>query len=394
MIANAQKKGAFTMKTNPLLELTELGQSIWIDYLDRGQIASGQLQRHIDEDGLRGVTTNPSIFEKAMTGGLYWPAIDDLARQGSSIADIYEGITTRDVQLAADLFRPSFDRLDGRDGYVSLEVSPHLAQDTNGTIAEARRLWAAVNRPNAMIKVPATKAGLPAIQRLVSEGINVNVTLLFGLGRYEEVAGAYLAGLESRALEGHPIRLASVASFFLSRIDVLVDARLDELERAGRIASALAARLRGQVAIASARMAYQTYKRIISGERYAALAKRAARPQRLLWASTSAKNPAYSDVKYVEALIGKATINTVPLETLDAYRDHGNPALRLEEHIHDAADTLADLRTTGIDLDAVTRGLEEDGVRKFKQSYDRMLHTIAERREAVLHDAGVVQQIP
>ncbi len=387
-------KGVLIMKTNPLLELTGLGQSVWIDYLDRGSITSGQLQRLIQQDGVRGVTTNPSIFEKAMAGGAYRPHIDDLARQGASVADIYQAITTRDVQLAADVFRPAFDELDGHDGYVSLEVSPHLAHDTSGTIAEARRLWAAVNRPNAMIKVPATQAGLPAIQSLVSEGIPVNVTLLFGLRRYEEVAEAYLAGLESRALEGHSIRVASVASFFLSRIDVLVDARLDALERAGRVASGLAARLRGRVATASARIAYQTYKRIIAGERYAALAKRGARPQRLLWASTSAKNPADSAIKYVEALIGEATINTVPLETLDAYRDHGRPARRLEEHVHDAAHTLANLRTAGIDLAGITQSLEDDGIRKFKESYDRMLHAIGERREAALRDVTAAQSAP
>jgi transaldolase len=383
------------MNANPLIELTKLGQSIWIDYLGRGRIASGQLLRHIDEDGLRGVTSNPSIFEKAITSDrIYDASIDELARRGSSVADIYQAITSRDVQLAADLFRPLFDRLDGRDGFVSLEVSPHLAHDTDGTIAEARRLWAAVGRPNTMIKVPATKAGLPAIQRLVSEGININVTLLFGLGRYEEVVEAYLAGLESRATQGHPVRIASVASFFLSRIDVLVDAQLDELERDGRIQPTLAARLRGQVAIASARVAYQMYKRTFKGERFRALAAKGARPQRLLWASTSTKNPKYSDVRYVEALIGEETINTVPLETFDAYRDHGHPARRLEDDVEEARHTLAELRGAGIDLDAVTQRLEDDGVRKFSDSYERLLRVIAERREAVLREMGAPEGAP
>ncbi len=376
------------MTTNPILELTNLGQSVWIDYLDRGRIASGQLKHRIEQDGLRGMTSNPSIFEKAISGDRCYDAIiDELARAGSSVAGIYEAMTTRDVQLAADVFRPTFDRLDGRDGFVSLEVSPHLAHDTDGTVAEARRLWAEVDRPNVMIKVPATKAGLPAIQRLVSEGLNINVTLLFGLGRYEAVAEAYLAGLELRASQGHPLKLASVASFFLSRIDVLVDAKLDELERAGSIAPPLAARLRGQVAIASARVAYKKYKGIFESERFKALAAKGARPQRLLWASTSTKNPAYSDVKYVEALIGDETINTVPFETFDAYRDHGAPELRLETHVDEAKEILAELPAAGIDLDAITQRLEDDGVRKFAEAYDRLLQAIARRREVALREA-------
>ena len=377
------------MTTNPVLELTKLGQSIWIDHLDRGRILSGQLKQRIEVDGLRGMTSNPSIFEKAMRGDrAYDASIDELARAGSRAADIYEAITTQDIQLAADVFRPTFDRLDGRDGFVGLEVSPHLAHDTNGTIAEARRLWAAVDRPNAMIKVPATKAGLPAIQRLVSEGLNINVTLLFGLDRYEAVAEAYLAGLEERAARGLALRVASVASFFLSRIDVLVDAKLDELERAGRLAPASAARLRGQVAIACARVAYQMYRRTFEGGRFKALSAQGARPQRLLWASTSTKNPAYSDVKYVEALIGDATINTVPVETFEAYRDHGDPALRLEEHVAEANAILAELGAAGVDLDAVTQRLEDEGVRKFVEAYDRLLQVIAARRQSALRQTA------
>lgn len=383
------------MKTNPLLELTELGQSIWLDYLDRARITSGQLERHIAEDGLRGVTSNPSIFEQAITGArIYDRPIDELARRGLSAGEIYEAITTQDVQLAADRFRSVFERLDGRDGFVSLEVSPHLAHDTAGTIAEAHRLWAGVGRPNAMIKVPATKAGLPAIERLVADGLNVNVTLLFGLGRYDEVAEAYLAGLEARAARGEPVRLASVASFFLSRIDVLVDARLDELAASGRVPAELVERLRGQVAIACARVAYQKYKALVASERFRALASRGARPQRLLWASTSTKNPAFSDVKYVEALIGPETINTVPLATFDAYRDHGRPALRLEENLDEARAVLAELPRAGIDLDEVTQRLEDDGVRKFSEAHDRLLQTIARRREASLLASGTPELAP
>ena len=374
------------MKPNPLVDLTRLGQSIWIDYLDRGRVASGQLERQIKEDGLRGVTSNPSIFEKAITGDRsYDEIIDGLAQKGATPEEIYQAITTEDIQLAADVLRPLFDRLDGRDGFVSLEVSPRLAHDTSGTIAEARRLWAAVDRPNAMIKVPATRAGLPAIQRLVSEGININVTLLFGLARYEEVAEAYIAGLELRAANGQSVRVASVASFFLSRIDVLVDARLDEFVRAEQIASELAASLRGQVAIASARVAYQIYKRIFESQQFRSLAMKGARPQRLLWASTSTKNPAYSDVKYVDALIGEGTIDTVPIETFEAYRDHGDPASRLEQNVEQAREVLARLPRANIDLGAVTDRLEDEGVRKFIEAYDRLLAAIAERRERAAH---------
>ncbi len=332
------------------------------------------------------MTSNPSIFEKAITGDRsYDEIIDGLAQKGATPEEIYQAITTEDIQLAADVLRPLFDRLDGRDGFVSLEVSPRLAHDTSGTIAEARRLWAAVDRPNAMIKVPATRAGLPAIQRLVSEGININVTLLFGLARYEEVAEAYIAGLESRAANGQSVRVASVASFFLSRIDVLVDARLDEFVRAEQIASELAASLRGQVAIASARVAYQIYKRIFESQQFRSLAMKGARPQRLLWASTSTKNPAYSDVKYVDALIGEGTIDTVPIETFEAYRDHGDPASRLEQNVEQAREVLARLPRANIDLGAVTDRLEDEGVRKFIEAYDRLLAAIAERRERAAH---------
>jgi len=369
---------------NPLLELERLGQSVWIDYLDRNRLKSGEIRRYIEEDGLRGVTSNPTIFEKAIVGAAaYEEPIRALAAQGKSAVEIYESIVTRDVQLAADEFRGLFDRLDGRDGFVSLEVSPLLAFDTEGTIAEARRLWSEVNRPNVMVKVPGTAAGIPAIARLIEDGINVNVTLLFGLGRYQEVANAYLAGLEARAARGESVRIASVASFFLSRIDVMVDAQLDQLEKGGQVAPAVAERLRGQVAIASARTAFQIYSRIFrAGARFGALAEKGARPQRLLWASTSTKNPAYSDVKYVEALVGEDTINTVPLETFDAYRDHGHPVRRIEEDLGTTQAVLHGLSNVGIDLDLVTRQLEQDGVRKFSDSYAHVLRAIEQRRSA------------
>lgn len=376
-------------RQNPLHALTALGQSIWIDHLDRARITSGAVARLVADDGVRGMTSNPSIFEKAIAGDqAYDGTIRALALQGKSSAEIYEAVTVKDIQLAADVLRPVFDRLDGSDGFVSLEVSPRLAYDTRATIAEARRLWAAVDRPNAMIKVPATREGLPAIEVLTGDQINVNVTLLFGLGRYQEVAEAYLAGLESLAARSKSVRVASVASFFLSRIDVRVDAELEERERGGGLRPELASHLRGKAAIASARMAYQLYAKMVADRRFKALAARGARPQRLLWASTSTKNPAYSDVKYVEALIGADTINTVPLETLDAYRDHGKPERRLGLDTSVAARLLDQLAEAGIRLGDVTQELEYEGVRKFVDAYDRLLLRIARRRAAALDASG------
>jgi transaldolase len=370
------------MNRNPLLALTELGQSIWIDHLDRGRIRSGDVRTHIREDGLRGMTSNPTIFEESISGSRDYDApIRALAQRGSSPAEIYDAITIEDIQLAADEFRGLFDGIDHRDGFVSLEVSPHLAYDTRATIDEARRLWRAVDRPNAMIKVPATQAGVPAIEALIAEGIPINVTLVFGLDRYEEVVDAYLKGLEARANAGLPVQIPSVASFFLSRIDVAVDAELDERVGRGELSTELAARLRGQTAIACARIAYQRCKRIHAGPRFRALEERGARPQRLLWASTGTKNPAYGDVYYVDALIGEGTIDTMPLATFDAYRDHGRPARRLEDNLAGATRVLDDLRTAGIDLAAITKRLEQEGVRKFITSYNRLLQMISQRRE-------------
>ncbi|HEY9074598.1 MAG TPA: transaldolase, partial [Desulfobaccales bacterium] len=320
------------MKENPLLKLTSLGQSIWLDYISRQLIVSGELQRLIDADGLRGVTSNPSIFDKAISGSRDYDAdIRKMAMEGRSIEEIYEALTVADVQRAADVFRPLYDRLAGADGFISLEVNPHLAHDTPGTIAEARRLWGKLNRPNVLIKVPATQEGLPAIRQLISEGINVNITLLFGLPRYREVADAYLSGLEQRAAQGLDLAVSSVASFFLSRIDVLLDPKLEQMAKSGGPLTAAAASLIGEAAIASAKVAYSIYQQIFRDDRYLSLVARGARPQRLLWASTSTKNPAYPDGKYVEPLIGPMTINTLPVETLKAYRDHGDPAARLAE---------------------------------------------------------------
>jgi transaldolase len=372
------------MRDNPILKLNSYGQSIWLDFIHRGMLTSGELQRLIEEDGLRGVTSNPSIFEKAIIETHdYDDAIRSLVREGKEAEEIYEELAVEDVRATADLFRPVFDRTGGRDGFVSLEVSPFLARDTPGTINEARRLWNSVGRPNVLIKVPGTLEGLPAIRQLISEMINVNVTLLFGIPRYEAVAEAYIEGLEKIAEQGRPLeKVASVASFFLSRIDVLVDPLLDKKMAEGGPAADIAGSLQGEVAIASAKVAYQKWKEIFAGQRFERLAALGAKAQRVLWASTSTKNPAYSDVKYVEALIGPETVNTVPMATLNAYRDHGNPAPRLEEGVEEASRCLKRLGEAGIDLDAVTQQLVEEGIGKFATPFKKLIETLEKKRNS------------
>ena len=373
------------MKRNPLRELQSLGQSIWIDFISRGILSSGELERMIEADGVGGVTSNPSIFEKAIANSHdYDEWIRDLARQNKTTDEIYQSLTVADIQMVADLLRPTYDRTDGRDGFVSLEVSPTLANDTQGTIQEARLLWSLVDRPNSMIKVPATQEGIPAIQQLTGEGINVNITLLFGLPRYQEVINAYLEGLAIWDRRGGNLKqVASVASFFLSRIDVLLDPRFEKKKSAASPEADIASVVQGQVAIASAKVAYQLYKETFHGERFAKLADKGARPQRLLWASTSTKNPRDSDTKYIEPLIGPNTINTVPVETLDAYRDHGQPRLRLEENISQAYHVLNKLSWIGVDLDQVTQQLEDEGVEKFVSALDRLMHALKEKQAAL-----------
>jgi transaldolase/glucose-6-phosphate isomerase len=370
------------MAENPLKKVNEMGQSIWLDFIRRSMLESGELVEMIREDGLRGVTSNPSIFDKAIAASRdYDDAICELSESINDARQIYERLAVKDIQTAADEFRPIYEKTDGRDGFVSLEVSPHLAYDTAGTIEEARRLWSELDRPNVLIKVPATRQGLPAIQQLLSEGINVNVTLLFGLPRYREVAEAYLSGLESRLADGGSIdRVASVASFFVSRIDVLVDPMLQQQIQTGGEGADIASEAHGEVAVSSGQFAYQMYNEIFSSPRFKALEEQGARPQRLLWASTSTKNPDYSDVKYVEALIGPETVNTIPMETLHAYRDHGEPAVRLEQDLEKAKQVLAGLAQIGIDLDQVTQQLEDEGVEKFIHSYDQLLNSVDEKR--------------
>ncbi len=366
------------MKNNSLKHLETFGQSIWLDYIRRDLIVSGELRRLITEDGLQGMTSNPAIFEKAIVESHHYDAdIQALALQKKSATEIYEVLSQQDVRHAADEFRPLYEKTDGKDGYVSLEVNPHLAHDTHGTILEGRRLWTALDRPNVLIKVPATTAGIPVIRQLISEGINVNVTLLFGLPRYRLAVEAYLAGLEARAGRGKSLkRVASVASFFLSRIDTLVDPLLKNQASKDCRDKTLAEKACGQVAIASAKEAYQIFKEIFSSARFTKLAEQGARPQRLLWASTGTKNPDYSDIKYVEALVGPVTVNTFPVETLNAYRDHGEPSATLEKDVTEAIRVLKHLPQLGVNLDIVAQQLEDEGVAKFKQPFDLLMETL------------------
>jgi transaldolase len=369
------------MKNNPLIQLEKQGQSIWLDYIRRDLIESGKLRRLIKEDGLRGMTSNPSIFEKAIVDSNdYDEDIQSMTTTGMDANAIYEALSRRDVQMAADEFRPVYDATDGTDGYVSLEVNPHLARNTNGTIEEARRLWISLDRPNVLIKVPGTGEGLPAIRQLVSEGINVNVTLLFGLPRYRQVAEAYIGGLEERMSRRKSVnRVASVASFFLSRIDTLVDPLLEQIIEQDPADKNIARQLHGQVAVAGAQMAYGIFKEIFQSSRFKKMMEWGARPQRVLWASTGTKNPDYSDVKYIESVIGPNTINTVPVETLNAYRDHGDAKNTLEHDVQLAGWVLSRLPELGIDIDAVTRQLEKEGVEKFCESFDKLMETLKQR---------------
>lgn len=355
---------------NPLLKLNEFGQSVWLDYIRRDFVTGGALKKLIFEDGLAGMTSNPAIFEKAIGGGNeYTPAIRALKSKGLDAMGLYEALAIEDIQGAADLLHPVFETSEGRDGFVSLEVSPYLAHDTAATVAEASRLWRAVSRPNLMIKVPATPAGLPAIETLISEGMNVNVTLLFARGMYEQVAERYLLGLERRAAAGLDIgRIASVASFFVSRIDAAVDPLLPPA-------------LQGKTAIANAKLAYASYKRLFTGARWENLAAKGARPQRLLWASTSTKNPAYRDVLYVEELIGENTVNTLPPATLDAFRAHGEARASLEENVTTARTTLEAVEKH-LSLDQVTDKLLVEGVKLFADAFDKLLAAVEAAKKA------------
>jgi transaldolase len=365
----------------------QYGQSVWLDYIRRSLITKGELRRLVEEDGLGGVTSNPAIFEKAISAGDEYTAdIQQTSKDPALNAKaVFEQLAVKDIQGAADVLRPVYDRTATIDGYVSLEVAPDLASDTAGTIAEARRLWKMVGRPNAHIKVPATPEGIPAIRTLISEGINVNITLLFARSAYEAVALAFIEGLEARAAAGGDLKhVASVASFFVSRIDTLVDSWIDaKLKTATGADKGTLEGLRGKVAIANAKLAYQSYKKIFAGPRWEALANKGAQVQRVLWASTSTKNPDYRDVMYVEELIGPDTVNTVPPDTLAAFRDHGRLRPSLEEDIPGAVAVLNSLEQVGISLNAATDELIVEAVKKFVDPYLKLLDTVERRRREV-----------
>jgi len=361
---------------NRVKQIHSFGQSIWLDFIARSIIKSGELKQLIDVDGVRGVTSNPAIFEKAITSSSDYDAdIAELADKTDDNEEIFFGVAIKDIQSATDLFKGVYEESKSVDGYVSLEVSPFLALDTEKTAAQAEDLWKKVDRKNVMIKIPGTQPGLAAIRQSIAKGININVTLLFGLPRYEEVAEAYIAGLEDHLAAGHQIgHISSVASFFLSRIDVMVDPMLDEKG---------APELKGEVAIASAKKAYEIYKRIFSGPRWEKLVAQGAKPQRLLWASTSSKNPAFKDTKYVEALIGPETVDTVPLETIEAFRDHGIAANVLEDGLAEATAVLDKLKTVGINIDEITQKLEDEGIDKFNKPFEKLLQAIEDQKAKV-----------
>jgi transaldolase len=367
--------------TNPLKDLLKYGQSVWLDYIRRDLLTSGELKRLIEEDGLRGMTSNPTIFEKAIADSTLYSDILQSLRSRSDLdaKGRYEILAIRDIQDAADFLRPVYDSSKRRDGYVSLEVSPYLARDTQGTLAEARRLWKTVGRENVMIKVPGTAEGIPAFQQLISEGININVTLLFSQEVYKRVAEAYIAGLEQLSGRGGDVStIASVASFFISRIDSSVDAIVGEHLNASkdqREQEQLKTVL-GKVAIANGKQTYVSYQKIFSGDRWKALAAKGAQTQRVLWASTSTKNPAYRDVLYVEELIGPDTVNTIPPATLDAFRDHGRPRPSLTEDVESANRTMETVAKLGISMKEVTDKLTDDGVRLFAEAFDKLLKAV------------------
>ncbi len=373
--------------TNPLKALNDYGQSPWMDYIRRDLLTSGGLKRMIDNDGLRGMTSNPTIFEKAITGGTYYSDITDSPDAKTLDAKgIYEKIAIRDVQDAADIFKGVYSETNRRDGYVSLEVSPLLANNTQGTIDEARRLWKTVARENVMIKVPATPEGIPAIRQLLEDGLNINITLLFAQSAYEQVAEAYLSALEARAKKGQDIsKIASVASFFVSRIDTLIDGKIEEqlmTERDGG-KKALLQSVEGKVAIANAKLTYKKYQELFGSARWKALSAKGAQTQRLLWASTSTKNAKYRDVLYVEELIGADTVDTIPPATFDAFRDHGKLRNSLTENVDAAAKVMSDLEKSGISMKEVTEKLVVDGVKLFAEAFDKLL--VATGKTAGVH---------
>lgn len=370
---------------NKLVELKEYGQSYWLDNLTRGKIQSGELERRVKEQGLRGITSNPSIFFKAFSSGSdYDDQIRALAKEGKTAEEIYDAMTVKDVQDACDILRPVYDESGGTDGFVSLEVSPYLARDTEGSMKDARRLYKMVGKDNCLIKIPGTKEGVPAIEQMLYEGVNINITLLFSIQRYVEVAEAYVRAVKRRAEEGSGVdKTVSVASFFLSRIDTLADQILSEYDiPVNQKKDPSPASLKGKAAIASAKIAYQHFKEIFSGGQWENLKSKGAHPQRVLWASTSTKDPSFSDVLYVNSLIGPHTINTLPDKTIEAFADHG--VLKkdaIEEGLEEAKGTFAKLKEYDVDIDFVTRYLEYEGIWKFMQSYDELIDGLEQKRK-------------
>ena len=376
------------MSDNPVRRLKDLGQSVWYDYIRRDLLTGGGLEKLIREDGVSGMTSNPTIFQKAIAETeLYDDDIRRLAGEGKATAAVFEGLAVADVQRAADIFRPVYDENNGNDGFVSIEVGPHLALDTQGTILEARRLWKECGRPNVMVKIPGTGPGIPAIRQCLAEGININITLLFSVSRYREVMEAYLSAMEERVTAGKPVEaLRSVASFFVSRVDTNADRKLDAKakdEGSSPADSELARGIRGKLGIANARVAYAAFEETFRAPRFARLAKSGVALQRPLWASTSTKDPVYPDLYYVEALVAPDSVDTIPPETLEAYRDHGDPKVRIREDLAGAREVFRALARLGINEDRIFRELEEEGVKKFSDSFDALLKALEEKEKAV-----------
>ncbi len=375
------------MADNPLKKLRELGQSVWYDYIRRDLITSGRLAELIRQDGLSGMTSNPTIFQKAIAEtDLYDEDIRRLAGEGKNTAQIFEGLSVADVSAAADVFRGTYDATRGDDGFVSIEVGPHLAHDTEGSIGEARRLSKECSRANVTVKIPATSEGIPAIRECLAQGLNINITLLFSVPRYREVMEAYLSAMEERVARGLPVeKIRSVASFFVSRVDTNADKKIDAKAKDARSDAerVQAKRLRGKLGIANARIAYEAFEEVFGGPRFAALRKKGVAVQRPLWASTSTKDPAYPDLYYVEALIAPDSVNTVPPETFEAYRDHGDPKVRIHDDLPGAHAVFDGLRDLGIDQARIFEELEEEGVRKFSASYDELQKALEEKEKAV-----------
>jgi transaldolase len=371
------------MTKGRLKGLEEFGQSVWLDYIRRDLFASERFRSLLEDDGLKGMTSNPTIFEKAIAGSpIYDQQLNELARAGKSVGAIYEAITQTDIRLAADALRPLYDASGGHFGYVSYEVSPALSRDTDGTLAEARRFFAAIDRPNLMIKIPGTPEGIPAIEQLIAEGRNINITLMFSMSHYNAVAEAYLRGLERAAQVGKPLdRVASVASLFVSRIDTLVDKVIDQKLAGGADSKLL--ELKGRAGIANSKLIYQRFKHLFDRSRFGALLAKGANVQRPLWASTGTKNPAYSDIMYVQELIGADTVNTMPPPTMDAFRDHGIPRATLEEGVEEARAGIGELNRSGIDLDSVGDQLQKEGEQLFVKSFEDLRAVIQQRRDAI-----------